>query len=83
MGVCPAPESTALSGINGGENGGRVCWAVAGTFCNGTVQGMFALKIESCLKCEFFKRVSEEEGDDFRLRPEERDLATGHTVTQP
>ena len=38
-------------------NFGRVCWAVAGTFCEGKVQGTFAQKYESCKKCEFYKKV--------------------------
>lgn len=38
-------------------NFGRVCWAVAGTFCEGKVQGTFAQKYESCRKCEFYKKV--------------------------
>jgi hypothetical protein len=38
-------------------NFGRVCWAVAGTFCEGKVQGTFAQKYENCKKCEFYKKV--------------------------
>jgi two-component system NtrC family sensor kinase len=41
-------------------NFGRVCWAVAGTFCEGKVQGTFAQKYENCKKCEFYKKVEEE-----------------------
>ncbi len=36
---------------------GRVCWAVAGTFSEGKVQGTFAQKYEDCRKCEFYKKV--------------------------
>ena len=36
-------------------NFGRVCWAVAGTFCEGKVQGTFAQKYEDCGKCDFYK----------------------------
>ncbi len=42
-------------------NFGRVCWAVAGTFCEGKVQGTFAQKYESCRKCEFYRKVRGEE----------------------
>ena len=35
-------------------NFGRACWAVAGTFCEGKVQGTFAQKYQNCKKCEFF-----------------------------
>jgi hypothetical protein len=36
-------------------NFGRICWAVAGTFCEGKVQGTFAQKYENCMKCDFYK----------------------------
>ncbi len=41
-------------------NFGRVCWVVAGTFCEGKVQGTFAQKYEDCRKCEFYKKAIEE-----------------------
>jgi hypothetical protein len=62
MGVCPAAADTSFDGINGGAAGGRICWAVAGTFCGGQVQGTFAEKRNSCMDCDFFKRVLKEEG---------------------
>jgi two-component system sensor histidine kinase HydH len=31
------------------------CWAIAGTFCHGTVQGQFAQKIGDCRKCVVYK----------------------------
>ena len=34
---------------------GKSCARVAGTFCGGTVQGSFALKLASCLKCEYYQ----------------------------
>ncbi len=34
---------------------GRVCWVVAGTFCEGKVQGTFAQKYEDCRKCDFYQ----------------------------
>jgi hypothetical protein len=69
--VCPAASNEACDGINRGRNGGRICWAITGTLCGGQAQGIFALKIDSCLKCEVLQAVSEEEGPDFVLRPEE------------
>jgi len=46
MGVCPAyPDN------------GRDCWAVAGTFCGGKVQGDAADKRGGCLTCEFYNEV--------------------------
>jgi signal transduction histidine kinase len=37
---------------------GRVCWAVAGTFCGKKVNGAIAQKIGNCKKCEFYQRVA-------------------------
>lgn len=67
LGVCPAAADATGAGINGGQNGGRICWAVTGTFCGGTVQGTFAQKQLSCMNCDFFKLVKEEEGSKFLL----------------
>jgi hypothetical protein len=60
--VCPAASDESSDGINGGENGGRICWAVAGTFCDCAIQGNLAQKIDSCILCEFFQKVKREEG---------------------
>jgi hypothetical protein len=62
LGVCPAVEDASSNGINGGLNAGRICWAVAGTFCEGKVQGTSAEKELSCMSCDFFKKVESEEG---------------------
>jgi hypothetical protein len=68
MGVCPAANDKSTDGLNNGKNGGRICWAVAGTFCGGKVQGDFAQKSVSCMSCEVFKQVKNEEGaDNFNL----------------
>ena len=67
LGVCPAASDTSSNGVNNGKNGGRICWAVAGTFCGGKVQGDFAQKSVSCMACEVFKQVKTEESDTFRL----------------
>ena len=64
---CPTATDTSLNGINGGKNGGRCCWRVAGTFCNGKIQGTYASKIVNCIECDFFKKVKEEEGNNFRF----------------
>ncbi|MFO7971262.1 MAG: hypothetical protein R6U40_05875 [Desulfobacterales bacterium] len=49
FGICPAADDISFDGINSGICGGRICWAVAGTFCDGKVQGTFAEKRESCM----------------------------------
>ncbi len=67
LGVCPATTDYTSDGINSGKNGGRICWAVTGTFCGGKVQGSFAQKQISCMVCEVYKEVKREEGSDFRL----------------
>jgi len=61
-GVCPSSITTKYDGINGGMNAGRFCWPVAGTVCNGDLQGTFAAKIKDCLKCPFFLAVARQEG---------------------
>jgi hypothetical protein len=61
LGVCPAAVETKANGINGGAKGGRACWALAGTFCGGNVQGSFAAKFGNCVSCEFYKLVQGEE----------------------
>jgi len=61
LGVCPAATDRSFSGINSGKNAGRICWAVAGTCCGGKVQGTFAEKRRSCVTCDFYKHVQEQE----------------------
>ena len=65
LGVCPAATEARLNGKNSGKNAGRGCWVVAGTLCGGKVQGSMAEKLGSCLKCEFYAKVLDEEGDNF------------------
>jgi len=57
-GVCPAATNTLMDGINDGKNAGRFCWTVAGTLCEGEVQGKFAVKIDRCYNCKFYKMVT-------------------------
>jgi len=60
-GVCPAAVSEKFHGINHGTKGGRICWLVAGTFCDGVIQGTYADKKDSCRECGFYKKVQLEE----------------------
>ncbi|HBH61159.1 MAG TPA: sensor histidine kinase [Nitrospiraceae bacterium] len=39
-------------------NYGRICWAIAGTFCGKKVSGAIAQKIGNCKKCEFYQNVA-------------------------
>ncbi|UOO37016.1 hypothetical protein IZU99_06985 [Oscillospiraceae bacterium CM] len=53
FGVCPASTSAVLNGIHDGNNGGRACWVISGTYCKGQVQGTFAQKFSNCKVCDF------------------------------
>lgn len=64
-GVCPAVTYSAFHGTNGGYNGGRYCWEVAGTFPIGAIRCPQALVLENCSFCQFYKLVVEEEGKEF------------------
>jgi hypothetical protein len=61
FGVCSAAADTSLNGINGGVNGGRICWACAGTLCGSEVHGTFAQKQHDCQACNFFMQAQVEE----------------------
>ncbi|MEW6110405.1 MAG: two-CW domain-containing protein, partial [Nitrospirota bacterium] len=73
LGVCPAATDNSADGLNYGKKGGRICWAIAGTLCDGEVQGTFAEKHLFCSNCEFYKKVKAEEGFlQYRiLKPEQ------------
>ena len=67
LGVCSAAKDSSFNGLNGGKNGGRICWAVAGTLCGGKVQGTFAEKKVSCMSCEIFLQIRKDEGNHFYM----------------
>ncbi|MGC1119656.1 MAG: hypothetical protein WBA22_01065 [Candidatus Methanofastidiosia archaeon] len=67
LGVCPAAVETDRDTTNKGKNGGRICWAVAGTLCKGEIQGSFAKKLVACVECRFYKKVRKEEGKAFEI----------------
>jgi hypothetical protein len=50
-------EGAALLKCPAYPNYGRICWAVAGTFCGKRVSGAIAQKLGDCKKCEFYKKV--------------------------
>ena len=62
LGICDASIDITTDGINGGKNAGRICWAIYKTPC-AEAAGMF--KMLDCVQCDFFKKVKDEEGDDF------------------
>jgi hypothetical protein len=57
-----------LDGAHDGKNGGRVCWVVAGTFCDKPAHGRFADQSTSCRNCPFYLQVRKEERSAFILR---------------
>jgi hypothetical protein len=67
MGVCPAARRDPGGPANGGEACGRICWAVAGTYCDDRIQGTSAAERATCAECEVFKLVQREEGPSFSL----------------
>jgi hypothetical protein len=63
LGICPTAVETAADGLNGGRNGGRICWAVSGHFTeDGEVRCATAKTLATCMACEFFTTVLREEG---------------------
>jgi hypothetical protein len=70
LGVCTAATEKKMDGVHGGKNGGRSCWVLAGTLCGGTTQGAFVHKFYSCEKCDFYKEVRHEEGEQFLYSPD-------------
>ena len=66
LGVCPASIASEADGLNGGRNGGRICWALTGTLCGGKVQGTFAEKLGNCVECDFYRLVGVEQGKGLK-----------------
>ena len=60
LGVCPAAVEMGVDGVNGGKNGGRACWALAGTY---SVDGPECQKVvwSRCSRCDFYRLVVKEE----------------------
>ncbi len=66
-GVCPATTCAEANGLNGGHNGGRICWAVAGTFCGGKPRESLCEMRRSCMSCRFFDAVLREQGAEVTM----------------
>lgn len=79
LGICSAAIETSTDSINGGENGGRACWALSGTFCEGKVQGTFANKIGNCKRCDFYKLVKREQDTTFQ---DTREIRRAYMLSQ-
>ncbi len=48
LGKCPAASFTQTE-----------CWLIAGTLCNGEVQGTYAQKYETCIVCDYYNKMQE------------------------
>ncbi len=53
------------------------CWLIAGTMCNGNVQGKFAEKYQSCTNCQVYLKVVD---NDPVIRLREQVLALIHSL---
>ena len=65
--ICPTVSESLLHGVHNGDQAGRACWVIAGTFCEGTVQGKFAQKYNTCMNGDYYQKVLEEEGHKFQI----------------
>jgi CheY-like chemotaxis protein len=63
--ICPVSADVRLDGIHGGKNGGRACWVVAGSMCDGKLQGPARQKFADCRKCSFYRALKKEEGEHY------------------
>jgi len=68
LGVCQAATEKFNHGVNQGTNSGRMCWAVVGTYNGGQPLCERARTLISCVACDFFQKVREEEGTKFKLK---------------
>ncbi len=64
FGVCPVIKYSGYNRINRGYNGGRYCWRIVGTFVEEAYCPV-AKELGDCIICEFYKRVKQEEGENF------------------
>ncbi|MHB8883014.1 MAG: two-CW domain-containing protein [Thermodesulfovibrionales bacterium] len=65
--VCPVCTETKLHGTHDGINGGRACWAVPHTKCDGRTQGDFGKELRICMECDFYRLVKAEENGAYQL----------------
>jgi hypothetical protein len=78
LGICPAASDKSSDGINGGKNGGRLCWSIAGSQNGNEVLGSCAKEIGNCFNCEFYIYVKCQEGGSFcQIREKVIDINSG------
>ena len=66
-GICSVTWTTYLDGTHSGILDGRACWVTPGIYCGGETQDSFAQKNSTCMNCEFYQKVREEEGSKFMI----------------
>ena len=80
LGYVPAFLEKRLNNIHGGYNAGRACWVVAGTMCEGKIQGTFASKFKGCGLCDFFKAIRRTEGSGLLSSADLHEILADETV---
>ena len=66
-GICPAATDVLHDGKNSGKNAGRYCWKIKGTLCKNKKEKELFNKFISCIHCDFFKHVQNEEERVFQI----------------
>lgn len=61
-GVCPVASERSANGLNGGVNGGRICWIIAENCCINNGRNPHMSQEDCCFQCEFRYRVTQDEG---------------------
>ena len=59
---CPVFIESGTDNVHEGKNGGRCCWMILKSLCNGKEQSTIKDKYRNCSKCEFFLMVHQEHG---------------------
>jgi len=78
---CLAATDVHSDGINGGTNGGRLCWAVAGTL-SGSEELAPCAEETTCQACAFFHLVKSQQGPSFQLCKLARGVRSPHALQQ-
>jgi len=60
--ICPAATTFSANGMNSGKNGGRICWIIADTKYNNTIECSALHHKSSCFSCSFRYKVTMDEG---------------------
>jgi hypothetical protein len=61
-GICPIALESSANGLNGGVNGGRICWVIADILKQCVVRCDKLHRKHECFACDFRYKVVIEEG---------------------